>query len=59
VLDKLRDRLDERGPSELAQLRKLGRGIDPLGQHGEDETALELARHGIRLALRHSAHYAR
>ncbi|MEN3313327.1 MAG: N-succinyldiaminopimelate aminotransferase [Actinomycetota bacterium] len=50
VLDELPDRLDEGCVRELTQLGQLPHGIDSLGQHRDDEPALE---RGVRLALGH------
>src|SRR5205823_6939900 len=59
VLDELRDRLDARSASELAELRQLVVGIDALGQHREDEPALGLAaRRRFRLTRCHGPNYA-
>ena len=51
VLDQLGHGLDACGHRELPQFRELAIALDPLGQHGNDESALGLgARRGVRLA---------
>ena len=42
LLDELRDRVDERGPRELAQLAELVLGVRPFREHGEQEPPLGL-----------------
>ena len=42
LLDELRDRVDERGARELAQLAELVLGVGPLREHGEQEPLLGL-----------------
>jgi hypothetical protein len=49
-LDELADGLDESRARELTQLAELCLGVDSLGQHGDDEPALE---RGVRLVLDH------
>jgi succinyl-diaminopimelate desuccinylase len=55
VLHELAHGRDECGPRELVELCELLLGIDSLRQHGDDEAALELTRHGLGLTLRHDA----
>ena len=50
MLDDFSDRLDERGPRQLAELAEFRIRIHPRCQHGDDEPALE---RGVRLPLDH------